>query len=137
MPSVRGVIRYLKVTLGVLILLVLGQSEAKAFSLMGPLAPWMTTNMSYLPSDVGGPMNIDERYRWNIATVTYGFDPSFVATFGQPGIDAVEAAIAIFNDLPPSSQIDLGNYGYTTTHSNSIASSEHLIDLKSYTLSLN
>jgi hypothetical protein len=107
--------------------------DVQAFSLVGPHAPWMTTNMFY--SAQGGPMNINEGYRWNVPTVTYGFDPSFVATFGQDGIEAVEAAIAVINDLPPASEIDLTNYANTTTRLNPSAAAGHLRDLKSYALS--
>ncbi|MDB6029481.1 MAG: hypothetical protein JWM68_5704 [Verrucomicrobiales bacterium] len=92
--------------------------------------------MSYYPTDFGGPMNIDEGYRWNIPTVTYGFDPSFVQAFGQPGIDAVEAAIQVINDLPPASEMQVTNYAYDTTRMNYTARSRQLVDLKSYTLCL-
>ncbi len=114
-------------------ILILGLTpDLRAFSLLGPHAAWMTTNMSY--SLESGPMKINEGYRWNVPTLTYGFDPSFVAAFGQPGMDAVEAAIQIFNDLPAASQIDLANYAFTTEHVNPLASSQHLLDLKSYAL---
>jgi len=51
-------------------------------------------------SDIGAPMNLGEEYRWNIRTVTYGFDESFLNYFGQKGVDAVNQAFAIFNGLP-------------------------------------
>src|SRR4051794_21396165 len=83
-------------------------SSASAFSLLGPFAPWETADLSYDTGgniDIGGPMNIGEEYRWNIKTVTYGFDKSFLDYFGQRGVDDVNKAIAILNALPPVSKM--------------------------------
>ena len=53
---------------------------ARAFSLLGPYASWMDEAKSFRQpgGDIGGPMNIDEGYRWNVPVVTYGFDASFL-----------------------------------------------------------
>lgn len=53
--------------------------------------------------NIGGPMALGEEYRWNMPIITYGFDKSFLDYFGRPGVDAVEAAIQVINDLPPAS----------------------------------
>src|SRR5712692_7046535 len=71
------------------------------FSLLGPYKSWQVTALGYnLPGDIGGPMNLNEGYRWNVPTVTYAFDATFVTYFGTNGIAAVEKAIQILNDLP-------------------------------------
>jgi hypothetical protein len=77
-----------------------------AFSLLGPYKSWQVTALGYnLPGDIGGPMNLNEGYRWNVPTVTYAFDATFVSYFGTNGIAAVEKAIQILNDLPPAASI--------------------------------
>src|ERR1051326_7906040 len=81
------------------------------FSLLGPYADWMDIQKGYAqPGDIGGPMNIGEGYRWNIPTITYGFSRSFLDYFGSNGVAAVESAIAVLNQLPPASTVDLQNY---------------------------
>lgn len=89
--------------------------SANAFSLLGPFDTWQANAVGYnfnfdtpvvgSSGDVGGPMNLGEEYRWNSPYVAYGFDPSFVEFFGQKGIDAVEAAVKILNDLPAVGKI--------------------------------
>ena len=59
------------------------------------------------PGDIGGPMDINEEYRWNVPVVTYAFDQSFLDYFGSNGVAAVEQAIGVINELPPASSIDL------------------------------
>src|SRR5947207_11854614 len=46
---------------------------ARAFSLLGPYASWMDEAKSFRQPglDIGGPMNLDEGYRWNVPVVTY------------------------------------------------------------------
>src|SRR5437868_11543144 len=79
-----------------------------AFTLVGQYAPWMTSFFSYhQDGDVGGPMDITEGYRWNVPVVTYGFDQEFIDYFGEPGVEAVEDAIAILNALPAASELNL------------------------------
>ena len=75
---------------------------ARAFSLLGPYAPWMDEAKSFRQPrrDIGGPMNIDEGYRWNAPVVTYGFDASFLEYFGSNGVAAVESAMELLNNLP-------------------------------------
>ncbi|MGN6552764.1 MAG: hypothetical protein ACTHLW_03410 [Verrucomicrobiota bacterium] len=117
-------------------LLAFSSLNAHAFSLIGPYADWMSQTNGYrLLGDIGGPVDIDEEYRWNVPVVTYGFDPSFVAYFGNGGVAAVEAAFKILNDLPPASAIVLTNYSLDTRRYNLPAAGERL-DLKSATLSL-
>lgn len=112
-------------------------SRSQAFSLLGPYADWMyATNGYHQGYDIGGPMDINEGYRWNVPVVTYGFDKSFIEYFGSNGVAAVESAIQIVNDLPPASDIVLSNYPDVTLRENFRAAGYGLYDLKSTTLAL-
>jgi hypothetical protein len=72
------------------------------FSLLGPYKAWQVTALGYsLPNDIGAPMTLSEGYRWNVPTITYAYDQSFVAYFGSNGMVAVDKAIAMLNGLPP------------------------------------
>jgi hypothetical protein len=122
---------------GMLSLLFLSAMRIEAFSLLGPYESWMTpTNGFPAIGDIGGPMNIGEGYRWNVPVVTYAFDPSFVDFFGSNGEAAVESAIQILNDLPPASQVNLGNYPLNTMNEDYQVAPLGLVDLKSETLFL-
>ena len=121
----------------ILLLLVFAAAvpSASAFSLFGPLnTSWMIVpDRGYVTA--GGPMNLGEGYRWNMPTVTYGFDPAFVEYFGSNGVYAIEQAIKVLNDLPSASQVDLNKYPLSTTRENYRASALNLVDLKSIALS--
>jgi hypothetical protein len=109
--------------------------RANAFSLLGPYADWMVQSNSYHQGDdIGGPMNLNEEYRWNVPVVTYGFDQSFLDYFGSNGVAAVESAIQILNDLPAASDIVLSNYPADTRGMNFAAAAQHAYDLKSAVL---
>src|SRR5207249_12047747 len=56
--------------------------------------------------------------------------------FGSNGVAAVESAIKILNDVPPASAIVLTNFGLDSLRRNYRAEAQHLLDLKSVTLSL-
>ena len=106
---------------------------ARAFSLLGPYADWMTPALGYQqPGDIGGPMDISEGYRWNVPVVTYGFDQSFLDYFGSNGVAAVEGAIQILNDLPPASAMVLSDYPTSTLRGSQAGFFQH--DLKSAAL---
>jgi hypothetical protein len=108
------------------------------FALLGPFQPWQTPALGYnlYGWDIAGPMELDEEYRWNIPIITYGVDRAFIDFFGQPGVEAVQSAIRIINDLPPSSQIDLAAFPTDSRGLNVRAQSEELIDVKSAILAL-
>lgn len=114
-------------------------NSASAFSLLGPYEAYQTTELGYDPLgwDIGGPMNLGEEYRWNIKTITYGFDESFLNYFGQRGMDEINKAIAILNNLPAFSAMssNLSEFPNDTTRANYRASALGLLDLKSITLS--
>lgn len=110
--------------------------SALGFSLLGPVASWMD-NLKYynLTGDIGnGPMARGEGYRRNFSTIYYGFDRSFIEFFGTKGIEAVDAAVQIMNDLPPASQMDLSKFPLSTLRDNYKASALLLVDLKSVVL---
>lgn len=108
---------------------------AFGFALLGPYADWMTWSNSYRrPGQIGGPMDLGEEYRWNLPVITYGFDPEFVAYFGQNGVAAVERAFAFLTNLPPVSEIDLAEHGLRALLINQDAEELDLIDLTSFTL---
>src|SRR5437773_444003 len=101
---------------------------ARAFSLLGPYAPWMDEAKSFSQPgrDIGGPMDIGEGYRWNAPVVTYGFDKSFLEFFGSNGVAAVESAIDVLNNLPPASELDPANYPTQVIRVNFQAASQGL-----------
>src|SRR5678810_1115085 len=93
--------------------------QAGAFSLIGPYQDLMTFDIGYRePGDIGGPMDLNEEYRWNVPIVTYGFDQSFVDFFGKDGMTAVESAIKVLNDLPKASKMVLTNFPTDTRRFN-------------------
>jgi len=109
----------------------------QAFSLLGPYADWMQSSNGYRSSlDIGGPVNLNEEYRWNVPTVTYAFDKSFVDYFGSNGVAAVESAIQLLNDLPAASDVVLSNFPPDTRHVNFTARAQNAYDLKSVALAL-
>ena len=127
---------HLKRYLGLFVLLV-SIGSAGAFSLLGPYANWMDPLKGYrFKGDIGGPMDIKEEYRWNVPVITYGFDEAFLTAFGQSGVDAVEDAIQVFNDLPAASEMDLSSYPPVSVARNAQAAAYDLFDLKSFAESL-
>ena len=123
-----------------------------AFALLGPLknqtngaaVPWQGKPYAGLPGglgydfsgDIGGPMFLNEAYRWNVPVIYYGFDQAFVDYFGEPGIEAVESAFAILNALSPASEMSasLAEFPLHTKAHNGEA--HNLLDIKSHVLPL-
>ncbi len=92
-----------------LALLVGMARSARGFSLLGQYKgapPWQISAIGYnLPGDIGGPQLGNEGYRWNIPTIHYAYDYSFITYFGKPGMAAVDAALKLFTDLGSLSSI--------------------------------
>jgi len=112
---------------------------ASAFTLYGPFDTWQVERIGYnLPFnvDIGGPMNLGEEYRWNIRTITFGFDESFKNYFGARGVEEVRKAVAILNSLPPFSKMsyDLSEFPLNTKRINHRAAALFIADLKSEAL---
>ena len=116
--------------------LVGASPRVHSFSLIGEIPAWFTDQTGLFPNgaDVYGPVNLGEEYRWNIPTLHYAFDESFLNYFGQDGVAEVEKAIQIINDLPPMSEVNLANYPLHSQRVNRRASDLLMFDLKSYTL---
>src|ERR1017187_4629272 len=112
-------LRHLKTLLGLTLVMTVVQKDS-AFSFYGPVETWQTAAISYttrfwygptfstsnqvlrLPGNVGytepagwGPKNFGQASRLNVGTLTYAYDPSFIAYYGPEGIKAVDAAFAI------------------------------------------
>jgi len=114
--------------------------SASAFSLIGPFTAWQVPDIGYDPfvnRDIGGPMNRDEEYRWNVKTIYYGYDESFWNFFGPEGTNAVNRAITILNAVTNASRMssNLVEYPLDTTRPNYTAQALGIMDLKSLTLS--
>lgn len=138
--------RLTKTSLCLLLLLGL-TTAASAFSLLGPFKPWQLRGfggrprgLGYQPlnTDIGAPMFGFEGYRWNIPTIYYAYDSSFLRYFGSNGVNAVEQAIAILNNLPPftATSRDLSEFPTDTKGENQSAAVLGLLDLKSTALNL-
>ena len=125
-----------------LLIMFVGVSQGRAFSLLGPYAikggtVWQVQRLGYnLPGDIGGPMNVaaGEEYRWNVKNVYYTYDRAFLDFFGTRGLQEVEKAIQILNNLPPASALNVDDYPMTTERINYQAGALGLIDLKSVAL---
>ena len=123
-------------------LLLLSAEQAVGFSLVGPLPPWQTAALGFAPPAApntfagnGGPMNINEEYRWNVPTIHYGYSAEFLSYFGQGGVDSVEGAVEILNDLPSVDNLDLDDYQTESGRMNLRAAALGLTDIKSVALS--
>jgi hypothetical protein len=120
--------------LGLAIVAILSPARAGAFALLGPFSDWMQpTNGLRLFGDIGGPMNLNEEYRWNVPVLTYGFDSSFLDYFGSNGVAAVEEAFQIL-DLPAASEAVLADYPLVSRRINYAAHHAALWDLRSHAL---
>lgn len=115
------------------LIILSGIQYSSAFSLVGPFDTWQVVEIGYqLPGDKGGPMALGEEYRINTPQVTYSFDESFINFFGARGIQEIEKAMAMLNDLPPVSKMsaDLSEFPNSAPRPNGRALALQLYDLK-------
>lgn len=123
--------------------------QANAFSLLGSADASQISDIGYFANgegvrtysqqgDVGGPRSIGGEFRCSTPVLTFGFDATFLDFFGTNGVVAVQNAIQILNDLRPASQMSAGltEYPLRTSGVNFAAQRLHLLDLKSFTLSI-
>lgn len=130
-------------------LLHLAGPSASAFSLVGPFDGYQEAGLNYnratvgrLPNrstrinDLGGPQNLGEEYRRNIGSFFYGYNYAFLDYFGARGVEEVDKAIKILNDLPAFSTMseDLSEFPLDTQRINYRAAALGLVDMKSFTL---
>jgi Putative Ig domain len=119
--------------------LVLGLvPAASGFSLLGPVnEAYQVQDIAYnLPGDIGAPKNLGEEYRWNTPVVYYSCDGNFADYFGPAGMDAVDAAFSVLNQLTNVSaySTDLSEFPLESLRINFQAQALGLFDLKSATL---
>jgi hypothetical protein len=123
-----------------LALVSMASPRAFAFALLGPYATNQTERIGYNVHgfDIGGVMQRDEGYRWNVPIVTYAFDSSFIQYFGENGVKAVTQAMELFNkyttNLDKMTDADLKKVPLDTTRFNYQAQALGIDDLKSYVL---
>lgn len=124
-------------------LFVLGLSDARAFSLGGPVGnggdSWQVQAIGYGPPEVTvpiAPKNVREGYRHEIPVMYYTYSPEFVDYFGTNGITAVDQAFGLLNN-----ELTNGVGQYTnlyaqvplnTSQINYTAQAFQIQDLKSY-----
>ncbi len=109
--------------------------RSRAFTLIGEVPAWYTDNTGRIPvPDIYGPVNLGEEYRWAVPNIIYAFDESFLNYFGQRGVEEVEKAIKIINDVPKMSAVKLSDYPMHSQRVNYRARDLGLYDLKSNTL---
>ncbi len=138
--------RHLQLLTLALLAAVAGTRPAAAFALLGPFEDWQTADIYYQTTDptgiygedIGGPQNLGEEYRYNVPVLYYAFDFSFLDYFGQKGVEAVDAAIKVFNDLPPVSTLssNLLEFPLNTQRINFRAQSLQLLDIKTSVMSI-
>jgi hypothetical protein len=123
-------------------LLIGSTTLANAFSIIGPLTTpataWQVPGIGLSrPGDIGNPENTGEEYRWNVPDITYAFDDGFLNYFGQQGVQAVEEAIGIINNLGPLSNLSPGldEFPVEALRPNPTAAAMGIRDLKTTALS--
>jgi hypothetical protein len=112
--------------------LLMGLSEAKAFSLLGIQPTWQTLRLGYPdPDPAFGPMNINEEYRWNMPVLTYAMSPNYLSYFGSRGEQEVVKAFELMSALPAASEANLDAFPLNGTRVNDRARALGLLDIKS------
>ncbi len=117
------------------LLLTSAVARVQAFSLLGPWASWQTVTLGYQwAGDIGGPMNINEGYRWPVPVITYAYDATFLKYYGTDGVNAVEAAIKVFNDLPDAANMseDLSEFPLEQYRYHPTAGALGILDVKTW-----
>jgi hypothetical protein len=114
---------------------LLGVLNASAFTPLGPVAAWQTFIRGYDEIN-GGPMQPIESYRWNVPTLYYAYDDSFINFFGSRGTQEVDKAVAMINALPKASLMEsnLASYPLEGRRVNYRAAGLVMRDLKSLAL---
>lgn len=133
----------------------LAMPAAQAFVVIGPMDVnrlsatnvGATIDLNYW-DDLGGPKEAKNFFRWNMPTLTYAFDASFINYFGLEGRFAVNEAVKVINDFFSNEDYQgvsalsladpkhgfLGNFN--TTWANTTARNAQVLDIKSLTLGL-
>ncbi|MBI3415831.1 MAG: hypothetical protein HY043_11035 [Verrucomicrobia bacterium] len=132
-------LRFLKNSLTALVLAAAVQ-QAPAFSLNGATPAWQIPGIGYTWTTdgavltIGGVMNLGEEYRWNLPVIFYAVDSSFLNFFGARGVEEIDKAVKILNDLPPVSQVNIDDYPLKSQRINYQAQALGLVDIKTAAL---
>ena len=123
------------------VLLLAGAIQSvSAFSLLGPgNEAYQIPSLGYNNPTITGPKNLGEEYRWDLPTLYYAFDQSFLDYFGSNGVRAVDQAFQILTNYftrVSSYSADLSEFPLEATRLNRRAQALGLIDVRSATLSL-
>jgi hypothetical protein len=131
--------------LGVLI----GCQSAFGFALLGPVptaatqpdgfqfgGPGQNIGYNVGGGEAGVPKDIKEEYRRNTPVVYYAFDEAFRDYFGDIGVQEIDKAMAIYNSVGKSSQLNIDDYPMDSRRVNFRAQADGLLDLKSFTMGL-
>ena len=125
------------------VMIAIGAQSAGAFSLIGPLEPWMIPNNGFNPLPGFdalpiGPHNLGEEYRRAAPILFYTFDQNFYDFFGSNGVYAINQAVLQFNAVSNVSQYsaDLSEWPLDSKRFNFQAQTLQLLDLKSEVMSL-
>lgn len=122
------------------ICLALGLQSASAFSLLGPRESYQIASLSYGDDFRNQVHNLGEEFRWNIPTVYYAYDESFLDYFGSNGVYAVDSAMQMLNGVLSTNvsswSPDLWEFPLRSTRVNWAATALHLFDIKSIVFEL-
>ncbi|HEX5218917.1 MAG TPA: Ig domain-containing protein [Verrucomicrobiae bacterium] len=108
------------------------------FALLGPVnEAFQIPTIAYdLPGDIGAPKNLAEEYRWTKPVLYYSCDDNFGQYFGGLGIDAIDSAFAVYNQLTnvSSYSVQLDEFPLESMRVNYQAEALGLVDIKSLTM---
>jgi hypothetical protein len=157
LPFMTSSLRMLK-SLCALLVLVLGAESASPFAFWGVREAYQAStspdigfsrlliigypggsgffNVTLEPSYT--PKNLGDEFRWNVPTLYYTYDPSFLDFFGSNGVFAVDSAAGILNSLTnvDSYSADLSEFPLDEMRFNQDAVALNLFDLKSAALEM-
>jgi hypothetical protein len=123
-----------------LLFLALGLQSASAFSLLGIREPYHVPQLNYGGDFGDAPHNLGEEFRWNIPTLYYAYDESFLDYFGSNGVYSIDSAMQVVNAVLSTNvsswSRDLTEFPLQATRINFAAAAMHLFDLKSAVLEL-
>lgn len=110
-----------------------------SFTMLGTPAGWQTTRIGYQTiwngvTDLGAPMNLGNEYRITQKIITYGYTPEFVNWYGQRGMDEIDEAVTMLEDLGDLSVIDPNAFPLQASRFHASAFQLELVDLKSSVL---
>ena len=99
-----------------------------------PSGTWLIQN----PEWAYAPKNLGEEFRWNVPVLFYTYDPSFLDYFGSNGVQAVDSAFTILNNLANVDlySTDLSEVPIEEARFNYTAQGLYLFDLKSAALEM-